>query len=80
MHNEENESQSEKAAFDPQNPDGWHTGNAPMTEPQARYLKTLCEQAKEEFVPELTKAQASKRIEELKRRRHPAQTGTGGSV
>ena len=36
-----------------------------MTAAQASYLKTLSEEAGEEFTPSLTKAEASKRIEEL---------------
>jgi Protein of unknown function (DUF3072) len=37
-----------------------------MTGAQASYLKTLCEEAGEEFDPNLTKADASKRIDALK--------------
>ena len=36
-----------------------------MTGAQASYLKTLCEEAGEEFDDRLTKAGASKRIDEL---------------
>jgi hypothetical protein len=36
-----------------------------MTAPQASYLKTLAQEAGEEFDPELTKADASKKIDEL---------------
>jgi len=43
----------------------WVTGDEPMTGPQASYLETLCQQAGEEFDGSLTKAQASKRIDEL---------------
>jgi hypothetical protein len=53
-------------------PDDWVTGDEPMTGAQASYLKTLCEEAGEEFQPDLTKADASKRIDELR-----AQTGRG---
>ena len=50
------------------NPDDWVTGHEPMTGAQASYLKTLSEQAHEPdaFDPELEKAEASKRIDELK--------------
>lgn len=51
-------------------PDDWVTGDEPMTGAQASYLKTLCEEANQEFTPELTKAEASKRIDALR-----AQTG-----
>jgi hypothetical protein len=46
-------------------PDEWTTGEEEMTGAQASYLKTLCEEAGETFDPDLTKAQASKRIDEL---------------
>lgn len=46
-------------------PDDWVTGDERMTGAQASYLKTLCEEAKEEFDPDLTKAEASKRIDAL---------------
>lgn len=56
------------------NPDDWTTGDETMTGAQASYLKTLCEEAGEEFDPNLTKAEASKRIEELQEK-----TGRGRS-
>ncbi|MEO7932440.1 MAG: DUF3072 domain-containing protein [Chthoniobacterales bacterium] len=46
-------------------PDDWTTGDEPMTGPQMSYLKTLSQEAGEEFDETLTKANASKRIEEL---------------
>ncbi len=46
-------------------PDDWVTGDEQMTGPQASYLKTLAQEAGEEFDPELTKAEASKKIDEL---------------
>jgi Protein of unknown function (DUF3072) len=55
-------------------PDDWVTGEEPMTGAQASYLKTLSEEVGEEFDPGLTKARASKRIDEL-RRRDPRLTG-----
>lgn len=39
-----------------------------MTGAQRSYLKTLSEEANEEFDENLTKAQASKRIEELQQK------------
>lgn len=53
-------------------PDEWTTGGEPMTGAQASYLKTLSEEAGEPFDPGLTKAEASKRIDELQ-----AKTGRG---
>ena len=46
-------------------PDDWVTGDEKMTGAQASYLKTLSEEAGEPFDDTLTKAQASKRIDEL---------------
>ncbi len=46
-------------------PDEWTTGDEAMTGAQRSYLKTLCEEAKVPFDDGLTKAQASKRIDEL---------------
>jgi hypothetical protein len=46
-----------------------------MTGAQASYLKTLCEEAKEPFDETLTKAAASRRIDELQEK-----TGRGKSV
>ena len=46
-------------------PEDWVTGEEPMTGPQESYLKTLCQEAGQEFDPSLTKAQASERIDEL---------------
>ncbi|MBS0641819.1 MAG: DUF3072 domain-containing protein [Acetobacteraceae bacterium] len=46
-------------------PDDWTTGDESMTGAQASYLKTLCEEAGEDFNPELTKAEASKMIDAL---------------
>jgi hypothetical protein len=46
-------------------PDDWTTGDEPMTGAQRSYLKTLSEEAKVEFDENLTKAEASKRIDEL---------------
>ena len=47
------------------NPDDWVTGDEAMTGPQASYLKTLSREAGEDFDPELNKAEASKKIDEL---------------
>jgi hypothetical protein len=43
-------------------PSDWTTGDEPMTGAQASYLKTLSEEAHEEFDDTLSKADASKRI------------------
>jgi len=46
-------------------PDDWVTGEEEMTGAQASYLKTLSEEAGEEFDDGLTKAEASKKIDAL---------------
>jgi Protein of unknown function (DUF3072) len=48
------------------NPDEWKTGAEPMTGAQRSYLKTLSDEAKVPFDEDLTKAEASKRIDELR--------------
>lgn len=50
------------------NPDEWTTGNEPMTGAQKSYLKTLSDEAGEQMDENLTKAEASKRIEELQQK------------
>ena len=54
------------------NPDEWVSGDDPMTGAQASYLKTLCEQAgkPELFINNLTKAEASKLIDEMREKAH----------
>lgn len=47
-------------------PEEWKTGEEPMTGAQASYLETLAREAGEEPEEELTKAEASKKIDELK--------------
>jgi hypothetical protein len=46
-------------------PADWVTGDEPMTGAQRSYLKTLCEEAKQPFDEHLSKADASRRIDEL---------------
>ena len=53
-------------------PDEWVTGDEPMTGAQKSYLKTLSEEAHVDFDENLTKAEASRRIDELQQ-----QTGRG---
>lgn len=49
-------------------PDDWTTGDEPMTGAQRSYLHTLAEQAGEDVPEGLTKAEASKKIDELRER------------
>jgi len=46
-------------------PDEWTTGAEPMTGAQRSYLKTLSDEAGEPLDENLTKAEASKKIDEL---------------
>lgn len=55
-------------------PEQWTTGDEPMTGAQRSYLHTLAEEAEVEVEDDLTKAEASKRIDELQ-----AKTGRGES-
>ncbi|MFN7103949.1 MAG: DUF3072 domain-containing protein [Pseudorhizobium sp.] len=62
-----------KTDADPQSntekdPEDWVSGGEPMTGAQGSYLKTLSEQAHEPdaFAEDLSKAEASKRIDALK--------------
>jgi hypothetical protein len=46
-------------------PSEWATGDQPMTGAQESYLNTLARQAGEEVEEDLTKAEASEKIDEL---------------
>jgi hypothetical protein len=46
-------------------PDDWVTGDEPMTAAQESYLNTLATEAGEQLESDLSKAEASKRIDEL---------------
>jgi len=59
-------------------PDDWVSGGEPMTGAQKSYLKTLCEETKQPFDDSLTKAQASKRIDELHRLTRRLETAPPG--
>jgi hypothetical protein len=71
MTDKQTQSQAEHSNME-KDPKDWVTGDEPMTGAQKSYLKTLSEEAKEEFDEHLTKAEASKRIDELQ-----AKTGRG---
>jgi len=53
-------------------PDDWKTGDEPMTGPQDSYVHTLAQEAGEAVDDDMTKAEASKKIDELQ-----AKTGRG---
>jgi hypothetical protein len=54
-------------------PADWTTGDEPMTGAQESYLNTLASEAGESVEEDLTKAEASRRIDELQEK-----TGRGG--
>jgi DUF3072 family protein len=58
-------------------PGDWVTGDEPMTGAQRSYLKTLSEEAHVDFDENLTKAEASRRIDELQ---EITGRGRGGGV
>jgi len=49
-------------------PDEWKTGDEEMTGAQRSYLQTLADEAGEEVDLNLTKAEASKKIEDLQQK------------
>ncbi len=49
-------------------PSDWKTGEQAMTGAQRSYLKTLSDEAGEELNENLTKAEASKKIDELQQK------------
>lgn len=63
--NGHNDNADPKGSNTVKDPDEWTTGDEPMTGAQHSYLKTLSDEAKEDFDESLSKAEASKRIEEL---------------
>ncbi len=56
---------TEKRSNTVKDPDEWTTGGEPMTGAQKSYLKTLSDEAGEELDENLTKADASKKIDDL---------------
>ncbi len=68
MKNKEQTPKVKTAGAIQKDPDEWTTGDEPMTASQMSYLKTLCTEAQEEYDEKLTKAEASKRIDELQQK------------
>jgi hypothetical protein len=56
-------------------PEEWVTGDEPMTGAQESYVHTLAREAGEEVPEEMTKAEASEKIDELQ-----AKTGRGAAT
>ncbi len=66
MPNERNKPEADDTSNTVKHPDDWKTGEEPMTGAQRSYLETLSGEAGEALPDEeLTKAEASKRIDEL---------------
>ena len=65
MDNKNSEQEAPQRSNTVKDPDEWTTGKEPMTGAQQSYLKTLSDEAGEEFDENLTKAEASKKIDEL---------------
>ena len=57
---------TQNAASAEKDPSDWVTGDEPATGPQKSYLQTLARQSDEEVPEDLTKAEASQKIDELK--------------
>ena len=58
-------------------PDDWKTGDEPMTGAQQSYLHTLAQEAGESVEDDLTKAEASRRIDELQEKTGRGTHGQG---
>jgi hypothetical protein len=65
MNRDQNTQGSQIGSNAVKDPDEWTTGNEQMTGAQRSYLKTLSDEAGEELDENLSKADASKKIEEL---------------
>ena len=63
---ESNADQTQPAASAEKDPADWVTGDEPATGAQKSYLETLSRQSDEEIPEDLTKAEASQKIDELK--------------
>jgi hypothetical protein len=59
-------SEQQNAAPAEKDPSDWVTGDEPATGAQKSYLETLTRQTDEEVPEDLTKAEASQKIDELK--------------
>lgn len=60
-------------------PDTWTTGAEPMTGAQRSYLETLAQEAGEDVPEDLTKAEASKKTDELRKKTGRGEGGGDGS-
>jgi DUF3072 family protein len=60
-------------------PQDWATGDEPMTAPQESYLRTLAREAGQEVPENLSKADASRLIDELQQQSDRVQQGQRSS-
>jgi hypothetical protein len=67
MTDKQTQSMAEQSNME-KDPKDWVTGDEPMTGAQRSYLKTLSEEAKVPFDETLSKADASRRIDELQQK------------
>jgi hypothetical protein len=80
MKADDGESGVPPASLNPEkDPDEWVTKDEVMTGPQRSYLQTLCREAGEEFNQNWTKAEASKKIEELQQKTGRGKSSKAGS-
>lgn len=69
MNDQTNQKQDTNSPNDAiKNPQDWTTGNEAMTGAQRSYLNTLGQEAGENVEDDLTKAEASEKIEELQQK------------
>ena len=68
MDNNRNNAQQEENSNVIKNPEHWVTGGEEMTGAQRSYLNTLSQEAGEEIDNDLTKAEASEKIDELQKK------------
>ena len=61
-------------------PEDWTTGEEPMTGPQRSYLHTLAQEAGVEVPVDMTKAEASKMIDELQEQTGRGRSGDSGGA
>lgn len=68
QHNDRKGTDKDNRSNAVKNPDNWTTGDEPITGAQVSYINTLATEAGEEVETDLTKAEASKKIEELQQK------------
>ena len=66
--NEQEDQNNTNAPVSIKDPDNWTTGDEPMTGAQRSYLTTLSDEAGEKLDENLSKAEASKKINELQQK------------